>query len=468
MEGMVSAELRAVVDGCADGAALIDADHRVLHFNDAYARLVGVSRLRLRQRIAEGARCSDLTPLTVCKKDCIGCRAVDAQVPIRVDRVGLDEPVDMNSSVASIVSDVQEMQVAATPIADGVVLETYRDTTAESRLHARWREAIRRERERGAELEELVAKRTADLVRSNDELRKTQAHLVQQEKMSSLGLLVAGVAHEINNPINFIVCNLPFLENYVSALEQLVEALEAAVSPAAHDAIDELRKALEIEYLRSDAPHLMQSIRNGASRAGAIVSDLRTFSRGGDEKNVPVDLVAGIDTTLNLVRPLLSNGIKIERKLDPVAPVSGQPGQLNQVFMNLVTNAIQAVRARGVEATGTITVRTSEDDTHVVVEVSDDGIGIAPEHRDRIFDPFFTTKPVGQGTGLGLSISYGIVERHGGRMTFVTEEEKGTSFTVRLPRMLATDLGDEPPESAQREHTTDRNLGDHVRTTGDP
>jgi signal transduction histidine kinase len=320
-----------------------------------------------------------------------------------------------------------------------MVLEVYRDTTAESRLHARWREAIRLERERGAELEEVVASRTADLQRSNDELRKTQAHLVQQEKMSSLGLLVAGVAHEINNPINFIVCNLPFLENYVSALEQLVEALEAAVSPAAHDAIDELRKALEIEYLRSDAPHLLQSIRNGAQRAGAIVSDLRAFSRGGEEKNEPVDLVAGIETTINLVRPLLSKNITVERKLSPVSPVSGQPGQLNQVFMNLITNAIQAVRARGKEARGLITVRTSEDDKDVIVEVADDGIGIMPEHRDRIFDPFFTTKPVGQGTGLGLSISYGIVERHGGRMTFTTEEDHGTSFSVRLPKIRPTD-----------------------------
>jgi signal transduction histidine kinase len=464
---MVSAELRAVVDGVADGAALIDAEHRVLHFNDAYARLVGVSRLRLQKKIAEGAKCSDLTPLSVCKSGCVGCRAVDSKVPIRVDRVGLEEPMDPNSSVASLVSDVQELQVAATPLGEGIVLETYRDTTAESRLHARWREAIRRERERGAELEELVAKRTADLVRSNEELKRTQAHLVQQEKMSSLGLLVAGVAHEINNPINFIVCNLPFLEQYVSALEQLVEALEAAISPAAHDAIDGLRKALEIEYLRSDAPQLLQSIRNGAQRAGAIVGDLRTFSRGGDEKNVPVDVVAGIDTTLNLVKPLLGPNVRIERSLEPVSPVSGQPGHLNQVFMNLVSNGIQAVRARGDDVPGLVKVVTREDDAQVIIEVIDNGIGIATEHKDRIFDPFFTTKPVGQGTGLGLSISYGIVERHGGRMSFVSEPDRGTTFTVRLPKILAEDLVGETPVRPDGEHTTERNLNELLAGRGE-
>jgi signal transduction histidine kinase len=462
---MISAEVRALVDGHADGAALIDPDHRVLYFNDAYARMVGVSRLRLQKRIAEGAHCSDLTPLSVCKSACVGCRATDAKVPIRVDRVGLEQAVDPNTSVASVISDVQELQVAATPLADGVVFETYRDTTAESRLHARWREAIRLERERGAELEEQVALRTADLVRANDELRKTQAHLVQQEKMSSLGLLVAGVAHEINNPINFIACNLPFLENYVAALEQMVEALEAAISPAAHDAIDELRRALEIEYLRSDAPQLMQSIRNGAQRAGAIVADLRTFSRGTEEKNVPVDVVAGIDSTLNLVKPLLTDGIRLERHLHPVSSIAGQPGQLNQVFMNLVTNAIQAVRARGEEATGVVTVRTAQDGDHVLVEVLDDGIGIAPEHRDRIFDPFFTTKAVGQGTGLGLSISYGIVERHGGRMSFASEPGKGTRFTVRLP---IPDAGPESTEAEAMERgDTDRTVDLNARAANE-
>jgi signal transduction histidine kinase len=138
-------------------------------------------------------------------------------------------------------------------------------------------------------------------------------------------------------------------------------------------------------------------------------------------------------------------GITVERKLLPVSQVSGQPGQLNQVFMNLITNAIQAVRARGKEVGGTITVRTSEDEKDVIIDVADDGIGIMPEHRDRIFDPFFTTKPVGQGTGLGLSISYGIVERHGGRMTFTTEEDKGTSFSVRLPKMRSPDHASDRP-----------------------
>jgi two-component system NtrC family sensor kinase len=353
--------------------------------------------------------------------------------------------MELSRSVATLVSDVQELQVAATPLADGVVMETYRDTTAESRLHARWREAIRKERERKAELEGEVAARTADLVRANDELKLAQTHLVQQEKMSSLGLLVAGVAHELNNPINFIVCNMPFLTDYVNALEQLLEALESAISPAAHDAIDELRRALDIEYLRTDAPQLLQSIKNGAQRAATIVHDLRTFSHGGEEHDAPVDLVAGLETTLNLVKPLLGPTVTLVRDLHPVDGLIGQPGQLNQVFMNLVANAIQAVLARPDHAGGNVTVRTrADDDGWARIEVNDEGIGIPPEHRDRIFDPFFTTKPVGQGTGLGLAISYGIVERHGGTMAFATEPGRGTSFIVRLPR------------KADREHETMR------------
>ncbi len=450
---MLSAELRAVVDGHADGAVVIDADHRVLHFNDAYARLVGRSRLRLKQHVAEGARCSDLLPLNVCKSACVACRATDAGMSIRIDRVSLAEPLVPTASVATVISDVQELQVTATPLGGGLVLETYRDTTAEARLHARWREAMRLERERKTELEHLVASRTADLVRANEELVRTQGHLVQQEKMSSLGLLVAGVAHEINNPINFIVCNLPFLEQYVHALEQLVDSLESAISPTAHDAIDELRRALEIDYLRADAPHLLQSIRNGAQRAGALVADLRTFSRGGTEKDVPVDLVDGIENTLSLVRPLLGTDIAFERALERISAVSGQAGQLNQVFMNLVTNAIQAIRTRG--GAGVVSIRTVEEAANVRVEVADDGVGIAPADQAHIFDPFFTTKPVGEGTGLGLSISYGIVERHGGTMTFVSELGRGTRFTVRLPKILpgATRVAHEMTEPERTERT---------------
>ena len=433
MYDMLSAELVAVVDGCADGAIVVDADHHVLHFNDAYARLVGRSRLQVKRRIADGARCSDLLPLSLCAHACVGCRATGSGLPIRVDRVSPRELLPINGSIADLVPDVQELQVCATPLAGGLVLETYRDTTAEARLHTRWREAIRKEREHNAELERVVADRTSELVLANDELRRAQSHLVQQEKMSSLGLLVAGVAHEINNPINFIVCNLPFLEQYVRALEQMLEALESAVSPTAHDAIDELRRALDIEYLSHDAPSLMQSIRTGAQRAAAIVGDLRTFSHGGDEHDGTFDLIAGIETTLNLVRPLLGPSVELVRELQPLPELVGQAGRMNQVFMNLLTNAIQAVVARPDQLGGVVTVRSRVEPGFVRVEVADEGIGILPEHRDRIFDPFFTTKTVGEGTGLGLSISYGIVERHGGQMTFTSEPGRGTTFVVRLP-----------------------------------
>jgi signal transduction histidine kinase len=251
-------------------------------------------------------------------------------------------------------------------------------------------------------LEARVEERTA-------ELRQTQAQLVQSEKMRSLGQLVAGVAHELNNPIGFVHANLQLLDRYVEKLRTL-----DAGSP-------------EAEKTREAVNKLLARSREGTERVKKIVMDLRTFSRLDQAELQEVDLHEGIERTLSLMEPRLKEGIRVEREYGELPPVRCFAGQLNQVFMNLLMNACDALEGRG-----TIRIRTQRAGEGVRLEFSDDGPGIPPEVQSRIFEPFFTTKPVGKGTGLGLSLSHGIVERHGGSIS-VESDGSGTTFRIDLP-----------------------------------
>jgi signal transduction histidine kinase len=242
------------------------------------------------------------------------------------------------------------------------------------------------------------------------ELRETQAQLMQSEKMRSLGQLVAGVAHELNNPIGFVHANLQLLSGYI---EKLVRAqLEEGDVEKPRDAIKKL---------------LMRS-REGTERVKKIVQDLRTFSRMDQAELADVDLNHELSRTLGLMEARFKDGIELSTELEELPRVRCYPAQLGQVFMNLVMNACDAVGAGG-----TVSVRTRATSDGVMLEFQDSGPGIADHVRERIFEPFFTTKPVGQGTGLGLSISHGIVERHGGRLTVDCPENGGTLFRVELP-----------------------------------
>jgi signal transduction histidine kinase len=242
------------------------------------------------------------------------------------------------------------------------------------------------------------------------ELRETQAQLVQSEKMRSLGQLVAGVAHELNNPIGFVHANLQLLEEYVERLMR--SDLEPARRRRSRDAIEKL---------------LMRS-QEGTERVKQIVQDLRTFSRTDQAELTQVSLNEAIERTLALMEARLKGGVAVEKDLGALPEVRCYAGQLNQVFMNVLMNACDAMNGRG-----KITVRTRPEPDGVLLEFGDDGPGMGPEVRSRIFEPFFTTKPVGKGTGLGLSISHGIIERHGGAMTVDSEPGRGARFTIRLP-----------------------------------
>ncbi len=246
------------------------------------------------------------------------------------------------------------------------------------------------------------------------ELRETQAQLMQSEKMRSLGQLVAGVAHELNNPIGFVHANLQLLTGYI---QKLVQAqLEEGDVERPRDAIKKL---------------LMRS-REGTERVKKIVQDLRTFSRMDQAELADTDLNGELQRTLGLMEPRFKDGIELSVELEELPPVRCYPAQLGQVFMNLVMNACDAVGSGG-----TVCVRSRAAGDGVVLEFEDSGPGIEDHVRERIFEPFFTTKPVGQGTGLGLSISHGIVERHGGRLTVDCPARGGTVFRVELPLVAA-------------------------------
>jgi signal transduction histidine kinase len=243
------------------------------------------------------------------------------------------------------------------------------------------------------------------------ELRETQTQLMQSEKMSSLGQLVAGVAHELNNPIGFVHANLQLLDEFI---DKLVRAQA---------------EGGDTERVRDAIAKLLNRSREGTERVKKIVQDLRTFSRMDQAESQMADLHEEIDRTLALMEPRLKNNITVDRRYGDIPEVRCYPGQLNQVFLNLLMNACDALEENG----GTIRISSERSDLGVRLEFADDGPGIPMHVQSRIFDPFFTTKEVGKGTGLGLSLSHGIVERHGGRFLVHSEPGEGASFVIDLP-----------------------------------
>ncbi|WP_137963161.1 histidine kinase, partial [Burkholderia sp. 4NA327C10] len=268
-------------------------------------------------------------------------------------------------------------------------------------------------------------------------LEETHVQLLQSEKLASIGQLAAGVAHEVNNPIGFVSANLNTLKTWVRSLLDVIAAHEAALpqlDPAARDALAATGRAADLDYVRGEIETLIDESIDGALRVRRIVQDLRDFSRPASDEWSVVDLRAGLESTLNVVHNELKYKADIVRDYGDVPQVECLPSQLNQVFMNLLVNAAQAIPERGV-----ITIRTSSDGEQVSIAISDTGTGMTPDVVRRIFDPFFTTKPVGQGTGLGLSVSHGIVKRHRGAIDVTSEPGRGTTFCVRIPIRRAGD-----------------------------
>jgi signal transduction histidine kinase len=296
--------------------------------------------------------------------------------------------------------------------------EIGRLTYALEEMRRALRDKLRSTEEVNLDLERAVQMRTADLAKKNRELAETldkltraQQQLVRSEKLASIGQLVAGIAHEINNPVNAIV-------NTVGPLEAAIGDVDSADAGARSEAAKDIRDMVRV-------------VQRGAQRTKAIVQALHNYSRTDDENVVEFDLDRSIDDSLELLRHLLKQNVTVEKKFGDVGRVRGHAGQINQVFMNLLTNAAQALAGR---EHATITIETRVDGDDVVAKITDNGPGIPPEVLPRIWDPFFTTKEVGEGTGLGLSIVHELVERHHGTIECDTTVGQGTTFTIRLPR----------------------------------
>ena len=288
--------------------------------------------------------------------------------------------------------------------------------------------ALQRLRYLNLTLEQKVEERTSELEATLGELRETQRQMVHQEKMASIGQLVAGVAHEINNPLNFITGNLFHLREYTDLLCEVIARYEQLMTADCAEKARAVRDELDLDYALDDLKPVFEGCDEGVRRTTAIVSDLRTFSRADSGQVTEVNLPAAIDATLNLLTSRLE-GIEVVRDYGDVPDVQCLEAQIGQVFMNLLVNAADAL-----DEGGRITVRIGPaGEERVRVEVEDDGCGIPEDVRGRIFEPFFSTKEVGKGTGLGLAISYGVIARHGGIIELDSEVGRGTCFRVTLP-----------------------------------
>ena len=266
-----------------------------------------------------------------------------------------------------------------------------------------------------------------------DELERTQKQLINSEKMASIGQLTAGVAHEINNPVGYLHSNLGTLSHYVEDILHMVASYEAAVNaitdPVVKATVEQAKKDTDFSFLLEDIPRLLSESQEGTQRVRKIVQDLKDFAHAGDNEEWQwVDLHNSLERTLNIVHNELKYKAEILRSYDNLPEIHCLPGQLNQVFMNLLVNAGHAIDAKG-----QVQVSARQVGDQVWVEISDTGCGMPPEVVARIFEPFFTTKTVGKGTGLGLSISYGIVKKHGGHIEVESTEGQGTTFRIMLP-----------------------------------
>jgi hypothetical protein len=299
-------------------------------------------------------------------------------------------------------------------------------------------------REQNIVLELKVTERTQELNQSLEDLKQAQLQLVDSEKMASLGQLTAGIAHEINNPINFVTSNINPLKRDVDMILEMMSTVEN-VSQSDSSAeekkkqIEDYKEEMDFDYLVTEIRHLIKGIYEGASRTAEIVKGLKIFSRLDEDDLKRADINEGLESTLVIANNLIGNKTKIIKEYGDLPLVECYAGKLNQVFLNIISNASYAIDKKfGNAEGGEIKVSTTMVDGNVEVSISDNGIGMDEQTMKKIFEPFFTTKDVGEGTGLGMSIAYNTIKKHNGQILVNSEIDKGTEFILKIPAIYDT------------------------------
>ena len=354
-------------------------------------------------------------------------------------------PYNTFTAYSILFGSAAEVTLLSFALADRINIFKEEKEKSQEEILAVHRENERIVREQNVLLEQKVQERTETLEETNQNLNKVlinlkeaQSQLVDAEKMAGLGQLTAGIAHEINNPINFVTSNIKPLELDINELNEVITMYENVDRNGDIEkqlnSIDAFKRRIDINFVREEIKSLLSGIGDGAKRTAEIIRSLKNFSRLDESDTKPVDLNEGLDSTLVLIRSFFPHNLKVIKEYADIPLVECLPGKMNQVFMNLITNAIHAIKSKPQPAGEEfLTVKTWKEDHQVKISIKDSGSGMPEEVKQKIFEPFYTTKDVGEGTGLGLSIVFRIIENHQGTIDVLTKLNEGTEFIITLP-----------------------------------